>query len=80
MNGIAEAEFNIGVAFSGVSITLVSSEAGTGTQTFWFSHEGTPQIRNSAGALLGAWTQNATVTLSGGTSVYIHARSGAVTR
>ncbi len=78
--GQPEAAFNLGSAFSGVGFTLVTSEAGTGTQTFWFSHDGTPHQRNSTGVLVGSWTQNATVTLTGGTSVYVQARSGAVTR
>lgn len=78
--GQPEAAFNVAATFSGVTITAVSSEGGTGTQTFWFSHEGTPQARNASGALLGAWTEDATVTVSGGVSVYVQARSGAVTR
>lgn len=78
--GQPEAAFNLAATFSGVQFTVVSSEAGSGTQTFWFSHEGTPQARNASGALVGSWTQNAVVTVTGDVSVYVQARSGAVTR
>jgi len=64
--------------------TAVSSFVGgdgvSGTGVVWFGHDGAPQRRNSSGALLGAFTQDAVVTLTGGRTVTVREVSGLVER
>ncbi|CAG1008107.1 hypothetical protein PHYC_03520 [Phycisphaerales bacterium] len=78
--GQSESAFNFAAAFPGVQITAVSVNGSTGVQTLWFAFDGTPQERSANGALVGAWTEGATVTVTGGISVFVVAGSGAVTR
>lgn len=78
--GQSEPALALESTFPGVRLTVVSSEAGSGSQTFWFAFDGTPQSRSAGGALVGNWNENAIITVTGGVSVHVQAHSGAVTR
>jgi prepilin-type N-terminal cleavage/methylation domain-containing protein len=63
--------------------SIVSFTAGDGTtsaQVLWFGFDGSPQLRNSAGTLLGPWTADAEIQLSGGLRVIVRRTSGTVDR
>lgn len=64
-------------------VTIVSFTNGDGSSspgTVWFAHDGTPQARNGSGTLQAAWSQDATVRLTGDQYIHIRRRSGAVQR
>ncbi len=80
-NGEAEALFSIPAEFPGVAITGLLSGDGLGADTaFWFSFEGEPQLRAGDGTLLGGFTQDAWIQLTGGGKVHIRRGSGLIER
>ncbi|GJQ28522.1 MAG: hypothetical protein HBSAPP03_04060 [Phycisphaerae bacterium] len=78
--GQAEPVFNLAAAYPGVQITHVSTPAGSGAQTIWFAYDGAPHARSAAGASLGTWSQDASITLTGGFTITIRGVTGAITR
>lgn len=67
----------LGALFPGASMTAVSISGPTG-DTIWFDYEGTPHLRTTAGAYAGPLAADATITISGGRTITIHAVTGMV--
>lgn len=78
--GEPEPAWGVAERYPGIAFTLVGGGGATGVQTIWFAFDGTPQTRSGTGALSGAWTQDAVVTVTGGHTVYVRRGSGAVER
>lgn len=80
-SGEPEAPFSIPSEFPGVEITGLMSGDGFGADTtFWFSFEGAPQLRGEDGRLLGGFTQDAWIQVTGGYKVNIRRESGLIER
>ncbi|MDX2133024.1 MAG: prepilin-type N-terminal cleavage/methylation domain-containing protein [Planctomycetota bacterium] len=72
---------HLGSLFPGATLDAVSVHApGSDGATIWFAFDGTPQARTGTGSLVGALATDATLSLSGGRTLTIHAGSGAITR
>jgi prepilin-type N-terminal cleavage/methylation domain-containing protein len=73
-------EVDMGELFAGVSIgSFVNGDGVSGSGTVWFDFQAESHTRDSiSGAFDAVFTQNATVTLSTGTLIVIHAGSGLV--
>jgi len=70
-----------GDAFPGVEmLSCVGGDGSTGLIRLWFSHAGTPQVRDADGALTGPFTQDASISLTGGFTVTVRRVSGLVER
>lgn len=67
--------------FPGVDIaTVIAGDGASGDTTFWFSFEGTPQLRSSSGTLTGGFVQDASIHLAGGGQINIRRISGLIER
>jgi prepilin-type N-terminal cleavage/methylation domain-containing protein len=65
--------------FTGVGIASATSGKGqSGTFTLWFDHEGVPHARSAAGTRADPWTTDATITLTGGTTITVRRFSGVI--
>jgi len=64
--------------FAGVAIESVVLDGGGSYDTVWFSNEGAPHYRTSGGVYVGAFTQDAVVTVSGGGTVTVRMVSGMI--
>ncbi len=65
--------------FSGVElVSIVHGNGGGGSGTIWFRFDGAPQIRTSAGVLVGLFTQDAVIELSGSRTVSVRMGVGLV--
>lgn len=71
---------NLPDQYAGVSIgSFVNGDGNSGNGTVWFDFEAEPHTRdNSTGVFDAAFAQNATVTMSTGALVVVHAGSGLV--
>jgi len=79
--GEAETALVISTAYAGVRMTeVVGPDGGTGATTVWFGIDGTPQRRDSTGALLGNATGDCVVRIEGDHTVRVRAGTGAITR
>lgn len=72
-----------GVVFSdlyaGVElVSLIQGDGSGGSGTIWFRFDGLPQVRSSSGVLVGAFTQDAEVELSGSRTVTVRMGTGLV--
>lgn len=68
-------------AYPGTQVTsFVGGDGASGTGVVWFGYDGAPQRRNSSGTLLGGFSQDAVVTLTGGLTVTVRRSSGLVER
>jgi len=65
--GEAGAAWLISSSFPGVLISKVIGGDGSSatSQTIWFGFDGAPELRSSSGTLVGPFTQDASITLSG---------------
>ena len=71
----------ISESFPGAEIlSCVGGDGSTGTVRLWFSHDGTPHVRDADGTLIGPFTQDASVSLTGGYTVTVRRVSGLVER
>jgi prepilin-type N-terminal cleavage/methylation domain-containing protein len=70
--------------FRGASLTSLVAGDGVATLssgfTVWFGKDGTPQLRQSSGTLIGPWSQDMVVSVLGGATVSVHSGTGAITR
>ena len=65
--------------FSGVTLSgLTNGDGVGGSGTIWFNYEATPHTRTSGGALEATNSSNATIELSSGQQVVVHAYTGVV--
>jgi type II secretory pathway pseudopilin PulG len=65
--------------FTGVGIaSLLSGSGQTGAFTLWFDHEGVPHARAASGARTNPWTADATITLTGGTTIAVRRLTGVI--
>lgn len=82
--GEAGAAWIISSAYSGVGVSKIIGGDGSSasSQTIWFGFDGSPQLRSASGTLVGPFTQDASITLSGtgGGTVKILRGSGVVER
>ena len=79
--GQTVAVWSLATAYPGTAVTsFVGGDGSSATGTVWFGYDGAPQRRTSAGALLGGFTQDASVTLTGGRTVTIRRTSGLIER
>lgn len=79
--GEPEAPLSMPAEFPGVEITGLLSGDGLGADTtLWFSFEGEPQLRAGDGSLLGGFSQDAWIELTGGGKVHIRRGSGLIER
>jgi len=76
-SGEAEPVYSIPVLYPTCEITSFTN-GDASSQYVWFGVDGTPQARNAAGTVTGSWTQDATIVMSGGTSIFVRRVSGAV--
>lgn len=65
--------------FQGVAFGSLSTMPG-GDSAVWFAPTGEPQVRTSAGALVGVFTAAATVTVTGGPTITVHPLTGMIER
>ena len=73
--------WSLPASYPGTSIVgFVGGDGQSGTGTVWFGYDGAPQRRNSSGTLLGGFTQDAVVTLTGGRTVTVRQSSGLIER
>ncbi|MFG0274035.1 MAG: Tfp pilus assembly protein FimT/FimU [Phycisphaerales bacterium] len=71
--------FDVEARLPGAEVVAVAGGDGaSGAQTLWFGYAGAPERRNPAGVRLGDWSQDATVTLSGGRTITIRRTTGAM--
>ncbi len=61
-------------------LSCTGGDGATGLVRIWFSHSGTPQVRDEAGVLVSSFTQDASLTLTGGFTVTVRRVSGLVER
>lgn len=61
-----------------IASSLVNGDGSSGTRTIWFNHRAEPQTRSESGDLVGAFTQDAVITMSTGAKVRVRMISGAV--
>lgn len=65
--------------YPGVDIVAMTNGDGSGgSGAIWFRFDGLPQVRNTDGSLVGAFTQDARVELSGSREVYVRMGTGLV--
>ena len=65
--------------YPGVVIANAQLGSGeSGSVTFWFADDGTPESRTPNGQTLAAWTSDGTITLSGGTVISVRRVSGVI--
>jgi len=65
--------------FTGVSVGSVSISP-SGDSAVWFAHDGTPQVRTSAGVLVGDLSADATIAVQSGPTVTVRVLTGLVER
>lgn len=75
--GLDEEAIAIPEAFSGVSITIVDAQTDA-TGTIWFNYKAQPHSRNADGSFGQLNTSDASITLSSGVEIVVHAYSGYV--
>jgi prepilin-type N-terminal cleavage/methylation domain-containing protein len=82
IDGQPDPALDIGGAYSGASITtLTAGDGSAAAQVLWFGYDGSPQLRDATtGNLIGPWTQDAVIAMSGGQQVLIRKISGLVQR
>lgn len=69
----------LNTAFPGVSVSSIQSQAAGGSSTsFWFSFNGTPDLRNLSGERIGSPTTVSQITLTGNLIIQVHPNTGAV--
>lgn len=63
---------------------LIGGDGASGSGAIWFSHDGTPEVRDGSGRLSGAFTRDAEVEVGDGTGsptvVYVRRISGLIER
>jgi type II secretory pathway pseudopilin PulG len=80
-DGQTSPELHIPSTYPGADILSLAGGDGTGgAQVLWFGFDGSPQLRDMDGTLVGGWTAHAIVTLSGGQQVTVLRDSGMVQR
>jgi prepilin-type N-terminal cleavage/methylation domain-containing protein len=81
VDGQPDPGVNLAVVYPGADVTSVINGSGVaGAATLWFGFDGAPELRNAAGALTGAWTSDAIITLAGGSTVTVRRATGMVVR
>ncbi|MFI4896543.1 MAG: Tfp pilus assembly protein FimT/FimU [Phycisphaerales bacterium JB059] len=77
--GQPEAPVRFADQYAGVELVSMTQGDGTaGSGSIWFRFDGVPQTRGADGALVGAFTQDATVELSGSQVVTVRMGTGLV--
>jgi prepilin-type N-terminal cleavage/methylation domain-containing protein len=67
--------------FAGAAVTSFVTGDGVGSHTaVWFTYRGEPEVRDSSGASLGPFTQDAVLTVTGDRAVTVRRSTGAVER
>ncbi|MCW5777681.1 MAG: prepilin-type N-terminal cleavage/methylation domain-containing protein [Phycisphaeraceae bacterium] len=61
-------------------LSCVGGDGSTGLIRLWFSHSGIPQTRDAGGTLTGSFTQDASISLTGGFTISVRRVSGLVER
>lgn len=80
-SGEPDEPFALAEEFAGVETTsVIGGDGSAGDTIIWFSFEGVPQVRTAAGALTGGFTQDASIQVTGGGTVYIRRFSGLIER
>lgn len=79
--GEPDKPFSLAEEFAGVETTsVIAGDGSSGDTIIWFSFEGVPQTRTAAGTLTGGFTQDASIQVTGGGTVYIRRFSGLIER
>ncbi len=79
--GLAAESLVLADSFPGVQmLSCVGGDGSSGLVRLWFSHSGTPQVRDAAGTLTGVFTQDASASLTGGFTISVRRVSGLVER
>jgi hypothetical protein len=77
--GSARPGFVASQAFPGSAVTsFVNGDGQQTNRTIWFGADGAPHLRDAAGVLVGMFTQDATITVTGGTTLTVRQSTGAV--
>ncbi|MCB9847838.1 MAG: prepilin-type N-terminal cleavage/methylation domain-containing protein [Phycisphaeraceae bacterium] len=77
--GGAYPDLLLGVEYPGSTVTgFVTGDGDASHTAVWFSFDGAPQVRDSDGALLTGFTQDAVISTSGGRSVTVRMTTGAI--
>ena len=65
--------------FPGASVvSVVNGDGGAASDTIWFGYAGAPEVRDAAGDLVGAYTTDAVVTISGGRTITVRRATGMI--